>query len=51
MLDVTGGKTIFAALYAVSNVPPPLVFVDGAISDRFNPQQKTLFRDIFFAGN
>jgi MFS family permease len=45
VLDVTGSETVFAALYAVSNIPLLLAPVGGAISDRFNRQRLMVLYD------
>ncbi|TCL57531.1 MFS transporter [Kineothrix alysoides] len=36
VLDTTGNESMFAALYAISNIPLLLAPVGGAIADRFN---------------
>jgi MFS family permease len=45
VLDVTGSETIFAALYAVSNIPLLLAPAGGAVSDRFNRQRLMVLYD------
>lgn len=36
VLDTTGSETLFATLYAISNIPMLLAPLGGAIADRFN---------------
>lgn len=36
VLDATGSETLFATLYAISNIPMLLAPLGGAIADRFN---------------
>ena len=36
ILDTTGSESLFAAMYAISNIPLLLAPLGGAIADRFN---------------
>jgi nitrate/nitrite transporter NarK len=44
--DVTQSETMFAVLFAISNIPLLLAPLGGAIADRFNPY-RAMFALIF----